>query len=455
MIGRLWAVLTGRAEGGVRLLALRGSAMSVLNLGFGQGMRFVSNLILTRLLFPEAFGLMALVTVIMTGVGLAATIGLNASVIQSKRGDDPAFLDTVWTVQVLRGLFLWAAATALAAPAAAFYGEPMLAQLLPVCAVALAIDGFRPTRYLVAKRHVRLGRVSLISYVVTVANLTITALLAWWTGSVWALAAGIVTGSAINVTLLWMLLPGHRDRFRIERRALGEVVKLGKWLFLSSIATYILGQSDRAVLGAAIEIDMLGFYSIAFALATLPTRLQKGLSNQVLFPVYRMRHPADSPKNRANVFKARRMVAAGALALNAVLALIGPWLITTLYDPRYELAGPIVTLLAAGSVPILIAFGPMNAVLIRGDSMRFTISNVAMAVVQLAVMIWAVRIYGIPGAALALAAAPLLTYPLNARFLARYGNWDWRGDLALLALGATLTGAACWLHRDAMAPLFP
>jgi hypothetical protein len=83
----------------------------------------VGNLILTRLLFPEAFGLMALVQVFLSGLQMFSDIGIQTSVIRSKRGEDPAFLDTAWTVQVLRGGLLWLGCLGIAGPAAAFYEE--------------------------------------------------------------------------------------------------------------------------------------------------------------------------------------------------------------------------------------------------------------------------------------------------------------------------------------------
>jgi O-antigen/teichoic acid export membrane protein len=69
--------------------------------------------------------------------------GLNASIIRSARGDEPVFLQTAWTVQILRGIMLWLISVMLAGPVAAFYEEPLLAQLLPVAGLTAIIHGFR------------------------------------------------------------------------------------------------------------------------------------------------------------------------------------------------------------------------------------------------------------------------------------------------------------------------
>ena len=71
--------------------------------GGTQALRLLSNLVRTRLLFPEVFGLMAIVTAVMTGLLLFSDLGVGLSVIQNERGEESDFLDTAWTAQVARG----------------------------------------------------------------------------------------------------------------------------------------------------------------------------------------------------------------------------------------------------------------------------------------------------------------------------------------------------------------
>ena len=62
---------------------------------------------LTRLLFPEAFGLMALIQTFMIGLAMFSDLGIGPAIIQSDRGEDPDFLNTAWVMQILRGICLW------------------------------------------------------------------------------------------------------------------------------------------------------------------------------------------------------------------------------------------------------------------------------------------------------------------------------------------------------------
>ena len=142
--------------------AARGTLWTVLGYGGGQMLRFVGNLVLTRLLFEEAFGLMALVWVFMQGLVLFSDIGIGPSIIQNKRGDEPRFLNTAWTIQVGRGLLLYLAAFAGAIPFARFYNEPLLATIIPVAGLAAVISGFYSSKLFTMNRHLKVGLVAIV-----------------------------------------------------------------------------------------------------------------------------------------------------------------------------------------------------------------------------------------------------------------------------------------------------
>ena len=92
--------LNGSVPAGRSLFAraLRGSAFTAGSYALTQVMRLGSNLILTRLLAPDAFGVMALVSVVLVGMVMFSDVGVSASIAQNKRGDDPDFLNTAFTI---------------------------------------------------------------------------------------------------------------------------------------------------------------------------------------------------------------------------------------------------------------------------------------------------------------------------------------------------------------------
>ena len=158
---------------GLRRKAWRSSALTVLQSQGENLFRLVSNLVLTRLLVPEAFGLMAIVQVFIAGLIMFSDLGIRGSIVQNRRGDEPDFLNTAWTMQIIRGFLLWIGACLLSFPAAAIYDEPLLLQLLPVAGLTLIVTGFQTTNSYSAIRTLELGRVTVVELTAQVLGLVL------------------------------------------------------------------------------------------------------------------------------------------------------------------------------------------------------------------------------------------------------------------------------------------
>ena len=179
--------------------------MTLGGVGGQQFLRLASNLILTRLMFPEAFGLMALIQTFMVGLQMFSDIGIGPSIIQNRRGEDPDFLNTAWTIQIIRGTILWLLSCALAWPLARFYDEPQIFWLMPVVGLSALITGFRSTKNAVANRNMQLGLQTAIALASQAAGLVVMIVLAWMTSSVWSLViGGLVSGSVFGVLFGWL-----------------------------------------------------------------------------------------------------------------------------------------------------------------------------------------------------------------------------------------------------------
>ncbi|WP_375227273.1 oligosaccharide flippase family protein [Roseobacter sp. S98] len=447
---RLFSALSGER---ITARALRGSGLTLIGFGGSNILRLVSNLILTRLLFPEAFGLMALVQVFTTGLQMFSDIGINTSIIQSKRGEDPDFLNTAWTLKIIRGFILWLFACALAPLAAWIYDEPMLLLLLPVVGFNSVIRGFATTKMTVLHRNLKLGRQTFLSLGTQAIGIVIMTVLAWWLESVWALVIGGLATSAFNVVLMHYIMPGMSNRFRFEKEAFWEIIGFGKFILLSTLATFLINQGDRAILGGYISMAELGIYNIGFFMGTVPWILNKAINNKVLFPLYRLRPPNQSTVNRDKIFRARRIFTLATLSASAFMAFFGNEVITLLYDDRYLLAGPMVILFSLVIVPSIVIDGYNGVLLASGDSKRFFVLQASTAVLQVACLLIGIQTLGLLGAICAIGMAALITYPLRIRYTRLYNAWDARGDAVLMTLGLGLNGFACWWHRDLLMAL--
>ncbi len=433
---------------GNRLMArvLRSASWLLIGYGGSQALRLAANLILTRILFPEAFGLMALVSVVTVGLAMFSDVGIGPSIAQSKRGDDPEFLNTAWTIQVIRGMGLWLVACLVAWPVARFYGEPDLALYLPIAGISLAIAGFNPTRIETAHRHLLVGRLSVLDLASQGIGIAVMVALALATGSVIALVLGSVIQSAVKLALMHFGLPGATNRFAWEKPAADELIKFGKWIFLSTAFWFVSSQGDRAILGKFLSLNTLGLYNIGYFLASFPMMLGHAVTQRVLIPVYRDKPVLAAPKNRAQQRKLRFGLTFGVLGLLLFMAFAGPWLVQLLYDDRYLSSGYMVTLISCALIPAVIGMTYDQAALAAGDSRSFFVFSALRAVAQVILLLIGVTQMGLLGAMAAMGLSGVLVHPVLIWLARKHHVWDPLHDLGFGLLGGGLAGAALWLH---------
>ena len=448
--GRKSGLLTGSS---LRSRVMRSSALTMAGFGFSQGLRLVSNLLLTRLLFPEAFGLMALINVFMVGLAKFSDVGIGPAIARGTRGDDPLFLDTIWTVQILRGVLLFVAGCLLAHPVSVLYDEPLLFGMLILASVQFLVQGIMPTRRETANRHLALGLVTLLEMLAQIVALIILLGLALWLQSVWALVIGTVIGAAVQVTLMTLFLPGHRNSMRIESEALREVIQFGKWIFLSTIFGFLVAQGDKLILGKFLALDLFGIYSIGFFLGSFPIMLGLMVIGRVLIPVYRDCPPAASRENFLKLRKMRVLMTAGLLLLLGGLAFAGPWLVDLMYDDRYLSAGAVVVLIACINIPLAIGLTYDQAALAAGESRRYSFLTMTKAIFVILGLWIGVQTGGLIGALIGQSLGNIAAYPALVWLSSRLGVWDPLHDVGFAVLGLMLACGAIWWNWDAIAAL--
>lgn len=342
---------------------LNAGAWSVAGYGASQAIRFGANLLITRLLAPEMFGVMAIATIVMVGLQMFSDLGLHQSIVQSRRGDDPAFLDTAWVTQIVRGFLLWAIALAIAlllglagrlglfAPESV-YSDPQLPSIVAVLSFSAVIGGFASTKRSQATRKLALGRVTLIDLASQITGLAL--MFAWLTvdRSIWALVAGALFGSLATTVLSHTSLPGSPNRWRWEASAFREIFHFGKWIFISSILGFLEVNSDRLLLGGMVDTPTLGVYVIAFTIFSSVEQLLTRSVAGVIYPALSEVARQDPDDLKRKCYQFHWPVASVVYFSSGFLMMAGEALIGLLYDPRYADAGWMLRILSGALLAI-------------------------------------------------------------------------------------------------------
>lgn len=395
-----------------------------------QGIRLAANLILTRLLFPEAFGLMALVNIFLQGLEMFTVLGIGPSIIQNRRGDDPAFLNTAWTIQVIRGFVLWILTILLAWPVAEFYNQKELLLLIPIAGFTTIISGFNPTSLYLQNRNLKLKKITLIEFYSQGIGVGLMVLWAWFHPTIWALVMGRWFSCSIKMILSHILFKEHRNRFQWESKTIHEIIRFGKWIFVGTALSFLATQGDRLILGKYLSISELGIYSIAYYLSHAIIQTLQTLASKMLFPVYShiIRENNDSLLEKMR--KIRLVLMIITLPVISATVIWGNEIVRFLYDTRYYDAGWMLQILGTGAAieSINITLSPI--LLATGDSFRHMVVNSLKTVFLFGAMIIGGYYWGTLGLILGIPVSYILTYPVIALAVKRYGVWTPIMDLS-------------------------
>ena len=398
------------------------SIITVLGFGGTQALRLIANLILARILFPEAFGIMAIVNVIMIGLAMFSDIGTVPAIVQNKRGEEPLFLNTAWSIQIIRGFVLWSIACLIAWPASVLYGQDILFPLICVTGLTAVIDGFQTTAVATAPRKLQLGRLTLVQTSGQFLGVVVMITLAWLYQSVWALVIGALVASLAELILGHLFLPSHKHRPQWDEECFAELTQFGKWIFMATVATFVGGQGLLAVQGTLVSTQTLGLISIATALAMVINQFAATLSDSVLFPALSTiaRDRAEELGEILNRIRVRLL----ALALPAFigLSLAAPMIINILYDDRYSIAGTYLAILAIAGAIELLPLTYQKAYLALGNSRMYFQTMAISSISRIVCMVAGHRLGGIEGMLLGLVAGSFLSY-LIVVFFIRSEKW--------------------------------
>jgi O-antigen/teichoic acid export membrane protein len=443
---RLKALLTGDS---LRGRALASAGLTALRIGANQPLRLIGNLILTRLLMPEAFGLMALVTVIHGALDMATDVGLAQSVIRSEKGSDPHYLRVVWTVKILRNLgimgivLLLALGLHLLAPvlegSQSVYADPQLPPVLAASSVLLLLGGLTAPSVLLAKRDLRMGRVIGYQLLSQVIGIVVTTVMCFVFRNVWGLVIGGIIQSLVWLVITHILIPGPRMALAWDREQTREMWKFGRWVMFSSIGEYLAASGDRLVMAALLTPQSFGLYAVAYLWVQAGQQVLTQIGGTVYLPVF----SEIRRRNAARLTGVLRRGFALFMLLSAVVfagcLAIGFYAIEILYVGAFATVGPLVMALAF-KIPFM-AVRPLGSIVLsEGDSRHVGLSQIFRGLSVVLATFLGFELFGAAGAVLlqVVAVAPaLLMMASHPAVSTRLPRWLTGGVIAAIVL-ATL-----------------
>lgn len=316
-----WSVMKRRTLSGSIYTGLSQAVRIVLNLG--------TQILLTRLLLPEQFGLVAMVLPVVAFIELFGNLGLANAVIQRDRLSHADFNALYW-LGLLASAVL-AATMMLASPLiAAMYGEPRVAPIAVVLALLLPLSAVAGHAAALMARQMRFAALAVVDVLAAVGMLIAVAVAAWLNAGYWAVVAGQIASTGTRAAFD-LLLSGWRPSRPGWTANASSMLRFGGQISLFNVINYLSGYIDNILVGIFMGPGPLGLFDRSFALVLRPLASITSPISKVAVPLLSRAHGDDARYRNAFVTLALSLlllatpglVAASVLSRDVVLFLMG------------------------------------------------------------------------------------------------------------------------------------
>lgn len=351
---------------------------TAVSFGAQAVVRLGASIVLTRVLRPEAYGIIAIVSSIGYVVALVGDIAVTVSLVRHEQGEAPSYLNTAWTLRLGRSL-LNTVLMFIAAPwLADLYRAPELVLPLQAYSLWFLIAAFESMSFPLAVRR-RNSRIIVYSELAANAIATAFSLVyCYYTRSYWGMIYGILLNRLLVTAMSYLFYRDVRPRIMIDRAAARELLRFTRFAVPSSLVTIGMNQFDKTVFLRLFDLTLLGVFSLAGNIAAPVDGLINKVTQLVLYP--RCAHDFRTTPDRyaLRYYTRNTSLYVSILGLPAAVGGAAEPLIRVLYDPRYAQAGSILeafmwrsALLALGASAesMLLAAGELQAQL-NGNIVR-------------------------------------------------------------------------------------
>ena len=279
------------SHGDLRRRTIHSLFWQFLGVGGQRVVQILGPMVLWRTLDPKDIGLFV---ILLAGIGvveaLTAFMGEQSS-ISSERGAETHYLDTVFTVRVLRSIVISGALAALAFPLAWFFGTPETSAnyWLPGLFLALAgnglIDSLQSPARAASMKGMQFRRVALGDFVAAVLGIAATLGFAFLWHDVWALVAGHLASTAMRTVISYASAP-YRPRARLDRTVLHELLHYNAGAAGTPFLLLMIFTAPAFVLGKLTKEGTVAVFDGAGRLAKLPEDIFLRVLAPVATPAY-------------------------------------------------------------------------------------------------------------------------------------------------------------------------
>ena len=420
----------------------RALGWKAVQLGADRVVTLVRFLILARILAPEDFGLLAIATVTLELLLTLTDFGMVPALVQRRNAESKLY-DAAWTVGILRGVAVAVVVVAGAPLIAQLFDDPRSVNLIRLIALRPLLAAFVSMRIADLERDLDFRSLAMLQLPAAVLQTLVAVGLAPLIG-VYALVAGMLVGTVLQVALSYRLAP-YRPRLQLHRAAAAPLFRYGRWILATSVAGMVGEAVLRVLVSRLLGTADLGLYYLAARLVSIPNGVVSLVVGAVAFPLHVRLQERVEPAVQALRANLTALLATLVPIYIGLIAL-APALVRDVLGQRWAGTVAVIQILAVAPILGVVADAVIPLFQGRGRPQHVTGMILVRSSVLLVVVWPLTAVYGLAGAALAVAVSEVPTQLLGGllarRLLPAPFRTLWKPTCAALLASVAAGGIA-------------
>lgn len=442
---KTWLVPSGGVE---ERTVKSGIWVGISNVG-NRGLQIILLVVLARILDPKDFGLMGIALLTTGSLKHLTNLGINEALIQKVDENVDNYLNTVLTLEIGRSLLIFSGVYLAAPVIADFFAEPRATLIIRVTALSPLIMSVRNPGIIYFQKDLEFHKQTLYRMSYSVTRFVVGIGYAILSPTVWALVVSYVVADTVRLFVSYAA-HGYRPWPAFDWEKTKELIDYGKWITGGSILYFIYNKGDDTIVGRLLDATSLGFYQMAFQLASAPGTEISGIVRQVMFPSF-SKLQEDKEAMREAFFRTVQMATFISFPASIGIIVVAPTFVQAFMGDAWAPMIPALQLLAVFGLLLSVTntYNPVWKTLNRPD---YGTKMGAVKVVSMAILIFPLTTaYGIEGAALTVVIASVFpVFPLSTYMLVSMLDTSYRRlaiEVAYPAAASLLMGGVVFAAR--------
>lgn len=388
--------------------------------------RFISGIILARLLTPYDYGCIGMLAIFMTLAETFIDGGFGSALIQKKKPTQEDY-STIFYWNLGMAVLMYAIIFVSAPAIARFYNIPILCNVLRVQGIILFIYAFNIVQRNQLKKKLNFKVLSIVTITTSVIALCVTIVMAYKGFGVWALVAQNIITAAIPAIVFWFFVKWRPIR-TFSWQSFRELFSFGLYMFLTHLINTFCSKLTGLLIGKLYSPTTLGYFSKAMSTENLASRSISSVMTQVTYPLYAQ--VQDDKTVMANMVKRLTMtISFITFPMIAILMLTAKPIFVLLYSDRWLASVPYFQVLClVGLSECLQAVNTQTIAAIGKSKLMFQWTLVKRTV-GLVFMIGGLYWFGMKGLLVGVVIYNWFCYFVNIGLVSKHIGYRWNKQL--------------------------